>query len=104
MQSPFNGTTGYGFIAQEVDQVQQNHNAEWLDMVYKANPERWEVAPGKLVPVLVQGWKEQQATIKEQKLLIEQQQAAIQDLQQSIQTLVSQVSALQVQVDLLSTK
>jgi predicted RND superfamily exporter protein len=48
-----------GFIAQELDQVQQQFNAEdWLKLVLKENPDRLEATPGKLLPVLVKAMQE----------------------------------------------
>lgn len=42
-----------GFIAQEFDEVQQNNNAEYLNLVYKPNPEKIEITPNNLLPVIV---------------------------------------------------
>ena len=42
-----------GFIAQELDEVQTNANAEWLNLVLKDNPEKWEATPGNLLPIMV---------------------------------------------------
>jgi len=52
------GIKDYGFIAQEVDQVQQSTDTEWLDLVYKSNLERLEMTPGKLIPVLTKSVQE----------------------------------------------
>ena len=35
-----------GFIAQELDEAQTTQNAEWLNLVLKDNPEKWEATPG----------------------------------------------------------
>jgi Chaperone of endosialidase len=64
-----------GFIAQELDQTQTDQNAEWLNLVLKNNPEKWEATYGNLLPVMVKAIQEQQQTIdsqKEQILLLEQ--------------------------------
>jgi hypothetical protein len=53
----------YGFIAQELDEVQTKHDAEWLQLVNKLNPDKLEATYGKLLPILVRGWQEQQAQI-----------------------------------------
>jgi len=42
-----------GFIAQELDEVQTTENAEWLNLVLKDNPEKLEVTPGNLLPIIV---------------------------------------------------
>jgi hypothetical protein len=42
-----------GFIAQEFDEVQTSENAEWLNLVLKDNPEKWEATYGNLLPVIV---------------------------------------------------
>ena len=42
-----------GFIAQELDEVQINADAEWLNLVLKTNPDRFEATPGNLLPVIV---------------------------------------------------
>jgi len=47
-----------GFIAQELDEVQTSENAEWLNMVLKDNPEKWEATPGNLLPVMVKAIQE----------------------------------------------
>lgn len=48
------GEKDIGFIAQEVDELQKKYNVEdLLKMVLKTNPDRLEVSPGKLIPVLV---------------------------------------------------
>ena len=47
-----------GFIAQELDEVQINANAEWLNLVLKDNPEKWEATPGNLLPIMVKAIQE----------------------------------------------
>ena len=42
-----------GFIAQELDEAQTNENADWLNLVLKDNPEKWEATYGNLLPVVV---------------------------------------------------
>lgn len=61
-----------GFIAQELDEAQQDAGVEDLmNLVLKTNPEKLEAAPGKLIPVLVK---------------------AIQELSQEVQTLKKELS------------
>lgn len=42
-----------GFIAQELDNLQSEVNAGWLNLVLKENPERLEASAGNLLPVIV---------------------------------------------------
>jgi len=46
-------TPSAGFIAQELDQLQNDANAEWLKLVLKENPERIEASSGNLFPIIV---------------------------------------------------
>lgn len=50
-----------GFIAQELDEVQSTENAEWLKLVLKDNPEKWEATPGNLLPIMVKAIQELKA-------------------------------------------
>lgn len=60
-----NGTRQTGFIAQELlDAVGEDGN-EILDLVYKSNPERYEVSYGNLIPVLVKSIQELSLKVKE---------------------------------------
>lgn len=47
-----------GFIAQELDEAQNDGNAEWLNLVLKDNPEKWEATPGNLLPVMIKAIQE----------------------------------------------
>ena len=47
-----------GFIAQELDELQQSENAEWLELVYDSNPEKLEATTGNLLPVMVKAIQE----------------------------------------------
>jgi hypothetical protein len=42
-----------GFIAQQLDEVQTNNNAEYLNLVYKSNPEKLEINSTNLLPVII---------------------------------------------------
>jgi hypothetical protein len=42
-----------GFIAQQLDEVQTNNNVQYLNLVYKSNPDKLEATPGNLLPVIV---------------------------------------------------
>ena len=55
-----------GFIAQELDEVQQKHNIEdHLNIVLKSNPDRLEASPGKLIPILVKAIQELTKKVEE---------------------------------------
>lgn len=47
-----------GFIAQELDETQTSENAEWLSLVMKDNPEKFEAMAGNLLPVMVKALQE----------------------------------------------
>jgi hypothetical protein len=47
-----------GFIAQELDEVQTKENAQWLNLVLKDNPVKWEATPGNLFPIVVKAIQE----------------------------------------------
>jgi hypothetical protein len=47
-----------GFIAQELDDVQLTNDADWLNLVYKSNPDKLEATPGNLLPVIVKAIQE----------------------------------------------
>lgn len=47
-----------GFIAQELDDVQQQEGAQWLNLVLKDNPEKLEATYGNLLPVMVKAIQE----------------------------------------------
>ncbi|MCU0406591.1 MAG: tail fiber domain-containing protein, partial [Ignavibacteriaceae bacterium] len=57
-----------GFIAQEFDEIQKSENAEWLNLVLKDNPDKWEATYGNLLPVMVKAIQE--LSIKNEKLEI----------------------------------
>ena len=54
-----------GFIAQEFDEIQRSENAEWLNLVLKDNPDKWEATYGNLLPVMVKAIQE--LSIKNEK-------------------------------------
>lgn len=50
-----------GFIAQELDSLQNTENAEWLNLVLKDNPDKWEATTGNLLPIMVKAIQELKA-------------------------------------------
>lgn len=53
-----------GLIAQEVDSVAQSFGADWLNLVYKSNPEKLELTSGNLLPILIQAIKDLNEKVK----------------------------------------
>lgn len=69
-----------GFIAQELDTVQINENAEWLKLIYKENPDRIEATPGNLLPIIVkaiQDLKKENDELKERLFVFEKVQSIL---------------------------
>ncbi len=64
-----------GFIAQELDEAQTTKNADWLNLVLKDNPDKWEATPGNLFPVLVKAVQE--LAIKNEELIIKNEKLKI---------------------------
>ncbi len=61
------GSYEHGFIAQDLQQIQKDKNADYLGLVMDSNPERLEASYGKLVPILVKAIQELKQEIKELK-------------------------------------
>jgi hypothetical protein len=61
-----------GFIAQELDEVQQVHDAEFMNLVYKSNPEKLEATPGNLLMVLVKAVQELSGKVEELQIELTQ--------------------------------
>ena len=59
------GIQEMGFIAQELDQAQKEEGITIPGLVFKANPDRLEAAPGYLLPILVKAIQELSARVKE---------------------------------------
>jgi len=84
-----------GFIAQEFDEVQQSENAEWLDLVYKNNPEKLEATTGNLLPVMVkaiQELEEENNNLKEKNSKLEER---VQKLEQLHNILVNEINKIE---------
>jgi hypothetical protein len=63
IHSTKNGDVEAGFIAQELDSAQDDTNNEWLNLVYKENPNRLEATQGKLIPILVKAIQDLSAKV-----------------------------------------
>jgi hypothetical protein len=59
-----------GFIAQDIQQLQHDTNTEIPGLVYDANPDQLQIAPSKLLPVIIKALQEANDEIKELKRLI----------------------------------
>jgi hypothetical protein len=57
------GTYEAGFIAQDLQQVQKDNNADYVGLVLESNPDRLEASYGNLIPMLVQAVKELSAKV-----------------------------------------
>ena len=73
-----------GFIAQELDSAQNEFSAEWLNLVLKDNPDKWEATYGNLLPVIVkamQELKEQNDILQKENTKLARQIESMQDLE-----------------------
>jgi hypothetical protein len=61
-----------GFIAQDLKEVQEKHNMEYLDLVYESNPEKLEATPGNLLTPLIKAVQELTALVNTQQKEIEE--------------------------------
>ena len=62
--NPNNGTEQVGFIAQELDEVQTNENANYANLVLKDNPDKMEATYERLLPVMVKAIQELSAKVE----------------------------------------
>jgi len=69
-----------GFIAQELDEAQTAANAEWLNLVLKDNPEKFEATPGNLLPIMVKAIQELGTENKELKKRLSELEAMVKSL------------------------
>jgi hypothetical protein len=44
-----------------LDEAQKSASAEWLNLVLKDNPDKWEATPGNLLPIMVKAIQELKA-------------------------------------------
>jgi len=47
-----------GFIAQELDNVSQQFNADWMNLIDKSDPDKYYASIGKLLPVIIKSIQE----------------------------------------------
>lgn len=68
--SKMSETPTAGFIAQEFDELQTSENVEWLNLVLKTNPKKFEATSGNLLPIIVkaiQDLKKENIALKKEK-------------------------------------
>lgn len=53
-----------GVIAQQLDALQEKYGLQWLGLVDKSNPDKWEATPGKLLFHLIKRVQKQQAQMR----------------------------------------
>jgi hypothetical protein len=58
------GTRDCGFLAQDLLEAQSDDDAEFLNLVLQANPDRLEASYGRLMPVVVQALKDLSSELK----------------------------------------
>lgn len=93
-----------GFIAQELDEAQTTGNAEWLNLVLKDNPEKWEATPGNLLPMMVKAMQELNVKCDQLKSENEQlkiQLAEVRELKEQIAEIKTLKSELKEQIKIL---
>jgi hypothetical protein len=59
-----------GVIAQQLDEIQTKYGCEWLGLVSKTNPDRWEATPGKLLFLLIQRVQRQEQRLQRIEALL----------------------------------
>ncbi len=74
----------FGITSQNIDEVQTKHDAEWLELVNKENPEKFSTNWPKFIPLLIQGWQEQQSIIEYQNQIIVSQQADLKRIKEKL--------------------
>ena len=80
-----------GFIAQELDSVQNEFSAPWLKLVLKDNPEKWEATYGNLLPVVVKAVQE----LKTENDRLKQENSALAEELQKMKGLESRLSVIE---------
>lgn len=80
-----------GFIAQELDSVQNQFNAPWLKLVLKDNPEKWEATYGNLLPVVVKAVQE----LKTENDRLKQENSALAEELQKMKGLESRLAVIE---------
>lgn len=80
-----------GFIAQELDEAQTDADAQWLNLVLKENPDKWEAMAGNLLPVIVKSLQE--LKLENEKLKIKNEE--LKDKKQKYEKLIIKIKQVQ---------
>ncbi len=86
--SKMSATPTAGFIAQELDSLQMSEHVEWLDLVLKTNPDKFEATPGNLFPVVVKAVQD----LKRENTELKNRIAALEQFQEKFIKVFSQLS------------
>ena len=62
-----NGKLELGFIAQEIQEAMEPGENDLLNLVYDSNPDRLEIKPSNLIPIMVQSIKDLSNELKSVK-------------------------------------
>ena len=81
-----------GFIAQEFDSLQTEEQVEWLNLVLKDNPNKWEATPGNLLPVMVKAIQDLKKEKDELKDKLDEISFANKQLAEQNQSLAQEIS------------
>jgi len=92
-----------GFIAQELDEVQTDENAEWLKLVLKTNPEKIEATYGNLLPIIVKAIQDLKNENDELKLKNKEFQVANNELVSRLSKFEQLQTALVSEIEKLKT-
>jgi hypothetical protein len=87
-------TPAAGFIAQELDEAQTSQNADWLNLVLKDNPDRFEASAGNLLPVMVKALQELKQQNDELKKENENLNEKLRKLEQSQEKIINAIEKL----------
>ena len=86
-----------GFIAQELDEVQTTAEAEWLNLVLKDNPEKWEATPGNLLPIMVKAIQD----LKAENVQLKNQLTELAEIKEQIAEIENLKAELKEQIEIL---
>ncbi|MDP2303939.1 MAG: tail fiber domain-containing protein [Ignavibacteria bacterium] len=92
-----------GFIAQEFDEIQTGENAEWLHLVLKTNPEKFEASAGNLLPIIVKAIQDLKKENDELKATNQNYQVVNDKLQSDTKELKEELSNVKVLQNILLT-
>jgi hypothetical protein len=86
--SKMSETPTAGFIAQEFDELQTSENTEWLNLVLKSNPDKFEATSGNLLPIMVKAIQD----LKKENDELKSKNANIQVVNEKLQSATVELS------------